>query len=342
MGQQVRYRKQQSLTINTFGQKLVAQLGRGMQYRELILRLSGSFTYAAAGNNVGTTLGRGDEWSAIARIDIVANGADVIRSISGTQLKWINRLMYGTLPRLSTALGDNTIISPTFDSTLTIPFWMFQSIRPVDTLLDSSKLADLRIEVTVNTSANINNANGPTVIAATLDVFSLESFGLQGDFSDTRIYTIQDTVAAANTARQILLPVTALYRGFFINVANGASETATDQPNLLTNVKIQSGTQVFRDIAGRVLKDWQRQRVGFPQELVQTTAAAAAVNGNKLAASKSTLVDEDAWYWLDLCQDGYLTEGIDTVGYSELVMELNLSGAATVTVLPVQVFPIRK
>ena len=219
---------------------------------------------------------------------------------------------------------------------------MFQSIRPVDTLLDSSKLADLRIEVTVNTSANINSASGPTAIAATLDVFSLESFGLQGDFSDTRIYQIQDTVSAANAARQILLPVTALYRGFFINVANGSSETAADQPTLLNNVKIQSGTQVFRDIPGRVLRDWQRQRVGFTQENVQNTAGTAAITGNKLAISRNTNTDEDAWYWFDLCQDGYLTEGIDTVGYSELVMELNLAGAATVTVMPVQVFPVRK
>lgn len=342
MGQQTRVRKQQSIPLTSFGAKSVVQLGKGMQYREIMLRLSGALTFTLAAQNAAADIGRGDEWSLIQRIDLIANGADVIRSFSGSQLRMINRLVYGTVPRLSATLGDGTTAAPTFDSTLTIPLWMFQCIRPVDTLLDSSKLADLRLEITTNTAAGFSkNATPPTAVNATLDVHSYESFGLEGNFSDTRIYQIQDTVPAANAARQILLPTTALYRGFFINTAAGSADTSADAPSSLTNIKLQSGTQVFRDIPARVLRDWQRQRVGFAQELVQTTAGAAAVNGNKLACGKSTLLDEDAWLWFDLCQDGYLTEGIDTVGLSELVMELNIAAACTVTVIPVQVFPVR-
>ncbi len=345
MPQEIRIRRQKTLTINTFGQKLVEQLGKGMLVRELMLRLQGSLTYAAGANNVGSTLGRGDEWSIIQRIDFVANGTDIIRSFSGTQLRTIQRLFWGTVPRPSLTLGDGATAAPTFDSTCIVPFWMFLASRPMDTVLDTSKLNDWRIEVTVDSSANINTANGPTAVAATLDVCSYESFGVQGDFTQTRYSNIVQASPGANSAFQVLLPVSAMYRGFVINAANGSANDSTDLPSAITNVQLKSGTTIFRDIPWRVLTDWQRQRLGWGRDLTQLTAGAqnlANANAAFLRMAKSSLHDEDAWAFFDLVQDGFLGEGVDTLGFSELILEFNLSAASTITVIPIQMFPVRK
>lgn len=344
MPQEIRTRRQGSMTLNTFGQKVVLQLGRGMIYRELMLNLSGSLTYAAGANNAAATLGRGDEWSIIQRIDVIANGTDVIRSFSGTQLRQLQRLFFGSVPRPSLTLGDGATAAPTFDSTCIIPFWQPLSSRPMDTAFDSSKVSDLRLEITVDNSANINTANGPTAVAANMTVASLESFGVQGAFSDCRIFPIVQASPGANNTFQVALPVSALYRGFFINAANGSANNSTDLPAAITNIQIKSGPTVFRDMPFGMLRDWQRQRLGWGRDVTQLTAGTinlANANGPYLRMAKSALLDEDAWTFLDLVHDGFLAEGIDALGYSELIMEFNLGAASTISVLPVQIFPQR-
>lgn len=346
-GQQVRFRRQTTLTLNSFSQKQTFQLGRGMIYREIVLRLYGSFTYALAANNARATLGRADEWSAIQNVSIVVNGTDTIRSFTGTQLFMMNRLLLGGVKRQSITLGDGATAGPpnlSYDSTLVIPFWMPMSAKPFDTCIDSSKLADFRIEVTTNTSADINSANGPTAISASLDICSLESFGVDANFTDYKIPTIVQTVSAANTELQIQVPVTPVYRGFLINIAAGANQTSADSPNVLQNLQVVSGTTIFRDIPAPMLLDWQRQRTGFAREQAPSLAASPQLsNGFQWQAIvKSANLTEDAWYWFDMCNDGYLTEGIDTLGYSELFLRLNVNAGCTVTVQQHQMFPIRK
>ena len=51
----------------------------------------------------------------------------------------------------------------------------------------------------------------------------------------------------------------------------------------------------------------------------------------------------EGWYFYDHVTDGYLSECIDTLGFSEFELELNVTaGAASrVFVLPIQVIPVR-
>lgn len=341
MAQQIRQRKQQTLTLNAFGAKVVQQLGRGMIYRELALRLSGTLTFAAGASNAVANLGRGDEWSIIDKIEIIKNGSDVVRSMTGTQLRFLNRLFYGTTGRLSTTWGDGSTAAPSYDSTLILPFWQPLSVKPMDTALDSSRCSDLRIEVTLSSAAAITTGTAPTSVAGTLDVISLESFGVDFLGSECKIFPLQQVVSGATPAYQFPLPVTSLYRGFFINVANGANSSSSDLPSAVTNIIIKSGTTPFRDIPFPVLRDWQRQRLGWCRELVQNVAATKPVTGSYQNIVRSSLADEDAWVFLDLVQDGYMAEGIDSVGFSEIFLEFNVAAACTITVLPVQIFPRR-
>lgn len=343
MPQQVRRRRQATLSFtgSAFGSKQVQTLGRGMIYREINLRFYGSFTYGVGTSNAAGTLGRGDEWSAFSRISLIVNGTDTIRDFTGTQLFMINRLWYGVAKRPSTTLGDGSTAGPTFDSTLIIPLWQPDSYNKMDTVLDSSKLSDFRIEVTVAAASDINSANGPSAITASLDIESVESFGLEGNFSDCRMYQLQNVQSGANANTQIQLPVTCLYRGFFINAASSSGATGTDSTTAISNVQLVSGTTVFFDMPFPMLRDYNKMRRGQTRDLVQNGATSATITGSYVNITKSTLQNEDAWAFMDLVQDGYLGEGVDAVGFSELYLNLNVASATTITVIPVQIFPRR-
>jgi hypothetical protein len=363
MAQSVRFRRQASLNIANPSTRYTQQLSRGYIYREMVLRMNGQMTIPAAATDLATraTIGKGDEWSFIDRVEVIANGTDAIRSFRGSQLMALNRFLYGRYPRLAQAAGyfDNNARVASFDSTLVIPFWTPNAYRPLDTALDSSQLSDLRIEVTTSSQANVV-ASGVGVTSANLDICSLESFGVKGNFAGSRIYPIQAVVAGANNAFQVQLPVTSMYRGFLINAATTSAtpDRGADLPNAITNVQLKSGTNVFRDIPWRILQDWQYLRTNSDRQFVQnidwptgTYAAPASVQANTaeftntgssfLDARLSSNYHEDGWAYMDLANDGYLMESIDTLGLSELYLEFNVTAPCTITVIPQQIFPNR-
>lgn len=364
MPQQVRTRKQGTLNINAFSTKFVQNLGRGYIYRELMLRFVGTMTWAAAASNAAATMGRGDEWAAISKIEVIANGTDVIRSFSGPVLRMLNRNIWNNTPRVSIQMGDGATANPFFDSTLIIPFWQPLSAKPMDTALDSRQVSDLRLEVTTDANTAVNTAAANTAIAASIVVCSLESFGIKGTFSDFRIYQMTQAVPGTNPALQIVLPVNTLYRGFLVNYAASALATGADIPPTFSaagattagidNIQLASGNNIFRDLPNRVIQDWQRGRMGWIRPLAPGAANASLPSstadggaGTTTSAMpyancmKSENLDEDAWTWLDLVHDGYLGEGIDSAGYSELNMFLNVVGAGFLTIIPFAIYPIR-
>lgn len=352
MAQQTRFRQQGTLLINgaaAFGSKLIQPLGRGYIYRELALRLAGTITWAAAASNAAATMNRGDEWGLIDKIEVIQNGSDVIRSFTGFQLFMLNKVLYGGVGRVSPQMGDGATAAPYFDSTLIIPFWQPRSFKPMDTAVDSGKLADFRIEITVAPANGVNTAANATNVNASVYVGSYESFGIDAEFSTCRMWQIQNVIGGATPEFQVPIPVTSLYRGFLCNFAATAAGTAADiapysavgAATGLTNLQLKSGTNIFRDINARMLKDWDQQRMGWSRQLIQNAAATAPVTGGFTNVRRNTNLNEDAWVWFDLAQDGYLAEGIDTVGFSEFNLIANVAAAGTLTVIPVAIWPRR-
>lgn len=344
MGQQVRQRRQGSINISAFNTKYTQTLSRGYWLREIHLKYSGTMTWGAAANNAAASLGRADEWSSLARIELIANGTDVIRSFSGLGLKMLNRFLYGQTCRLSAQMGDGATASPAFASYLIIPIWQPMSVKPMDTALDTRKLSDLRLEITVGPSSDVQSAAAATAINAILDINLVESFGVEGDVSDCKIYTLQSALQATGSNQQITLPVTCLYRGVLVNFAQGGGVNIADQPaDKITRIAFKSGTTVFREYAFDTVREWQRMRANQTRQLIQTVAAGAGVSGGYVNTSRSLLANEDAWAWLDFVQDGYLGEGIDALGLSEFYMEVDTNGATNpvATLFPVQIFPRR-
>ena len=340
MGQQVRRRPQGNIAFQA-NSKVSLPLSRGMIYRDIYLKYYGTLDDAT--NVLATTL-HGDEWGAVKRIDLIANNTDVLRSLSGNQLWWLNYFMYGNPPNVTPRIAD-TAADPPFMSFLTIPLWMFRSLRPMDTALDARELSDLKIEISWGDFDDINSAATAWIVEPVIEIHSLESFGATGPFSQQRVYAIEKSIAATAAQFQLQLPVGPMYRGFLLNFTEGAGAAiadATAAVPILNNFKIISGTTVFADIPAQLLNVCDRHRQGCLRAFdAQVLVPAGGVYDNLRRGQDFNNVE--GWYFYDHVTDGYLSECIDTLGFSEFELELNVTaGAASrVFVLPIQVIPVR-
>jgi hypothetical protein len=359
MGQDVRRRFQKTISFQSNAQS-VEDLGRGMVYRDLILRLRAQPTLTAA-NNLGDGVARGDGWGVVKLIEILVNNNQVIRSLTGNQLWWLNYFMYGAAPPITPELGNDDgagggSANPCIDVALVLPFWMFRCVRPMDTALDSRILSDLKIRVTWGTYTDIHDDASAWTAEPTLDVHSLESANIKGPFSLQTVYSISRTITADDTRFQIFLPVNDVYRGFLINT----TDTGVDEGDILNNLKIKSGTTVFYDAPDELIKmydGWLHPGIIHPignmsnalgtGPVARTREFVAAGDYdndvyNRLQRSASS--NAAGWYFVDLVTDGYLTDAIDTLGFSEFYLECDVSvgtGATKIDVLPIQITPVR-
>ena len=330
MPQQARVRKQTVVDYSS-GNKVQKSLSRGMVYRELLLELSLAPTLLAANNTTAKTL-RGDEWAVVKKIEIIANGTDVIKSISGKALRWLNMIWNHAMPGLSAALGDGATANPACKSILVLPFWQSDSIRPIDTALDSSVLSDLQIAVTWGTFTDINADASAWTTQPTLTVFSKESFGFDQApvFSNYRFFEISQNIAATNGDLQVALPVGPVYRAFTLLM----DDAGVEKTGLLNNLKLSSGTTIFADIDAFTLNDNFTARMGMSRW----------VNGAEEMKQVSAKSSIQGVYHYDHVQDGYLSEGIDTVGLSEFLLRLDVTvggGTTTALIVPHQIIPVR-
>jgi hypothetical protein len=322
MAQQVRKRFQKTVKYQA-NNKETEDLSRGMIYREIGLRLRGQLTCTSANNSAAKTL-KGAELAVIKRLDIIANNTDVIRSVKGPDLFWMNYHMLGGTPEFSDQLGNGSTSNPSFDTYLKIPIWMPRAMRPIDTALDARRLSDLKVEVTWGTHQSINNdASGFTTLP-TLEIDSLESFGISGPFSQWRYYPIEKAITQSNAQFQIDIPVNYMYRGFMLNFTEGGVDTGA----VLNNFKWKSGTTVFADVSGKRLQKEYQARNGLNSQINFLRG-----NANKL----------EGYYMYDHVTDGFLSEAVDALGFSELQLELDVTAGENtkVTVYPMQIIPVR-
>ena len=330
-GQITRTRKQQVLNYQANGLVVSNQLGLGMLYRELSLRLSGALI--STGSHFGpTTILGGDEWAFVKKIELVVNGGDTIRTFTGEEFRMYNAFTFEKPPRPSQLFNSGASTS-SFDSTLILPFWDYRGISPVDTLLDSSKLSDLRLQVTWGNPDSATTFSGNTFTTApTIGITSRESYGLKGRFSVTRNFRIVQSNVPSGQGYTVILPLGNIYKGFFINTKDASGNDLVD---CVDHVQIVSGTNVFLDADYKDLRDWWalRNSAHFPR--IDTTFAEMPI-----ALSNKSLLN--GWQYINLVDDGYLTEAIDTFKLSELKLVFNTNQSiGTMSIIPDQIIPVR-
>ena len=130
----------------------------------------------------------------------------------------------------------------------------------------------------------------------------------------------------------IQLPLGNIYKGFFINTkdANG-----NDLVDCIDRVQLVSGTNVFLDCNFKNLRNWQTLRKQSVLGISDSTDALFPL-------AVSSLTKLDAWTYIDLIDDGYVTEAIDTYKLSELKLNFDVNQTiTTLAIIPDQIIPVR-
>ncbi len=328
--QNVRFRQHTTVEYST-NNRVSEKLQRGMLIRRLMLQLEGAPTLTGA-NNTSAKAKKGDEWAVVKNIRIVANGTDVIYDISGNDLWWWNFFQYGTPPTRNEVLGDASTANPTFNSILLLDFESPDMKSPIDTILDSANLSDLTVEVQWGTFTDINGDATAWTTNPTLKVYAVESFMKQEVFpSQKRLYQITQDIAANNTKHKVELVTGVGYRGFLLNM----DDAGADDPTLINNVKVKSGTTVFYDLDTKIIQELIFQRKGI-------TRGYTGQVYDDLRVSDSN--DVEGWWFVDLCPARSYTEMIDTAGFSEIHLEIDIEkggGTTQLKVIPIEIVPIR-
>lgn len=309
-------------------------------YRELILNLESSITADVGDAIDAANLKAGGLWGLIKKISVILNGSTVIYSMTGEELRWWNFFTYGTrdYPQGADAAGVlhnlTSASSPkAIQETLILPFWSPRSFKPMDTILNTRKVQELRVEVQWGSITDVTSAASASLAAAStkLRVCSLESFGIQPkNLSMKKIFRIQETNISANDEYQVELPVTSMYRGLLINTKDASDN---DVGTLVDNIKLKSGGTTIFDLPWKVAQRWSRIRSGVYRSFDEASGEIDSV----FVPDASNL---DGWLYIDFATDGRMTEIPDARGLAEMILEFDINATlGKLVVLPITIDP---
>jgi hypothetical protein len=306
-----------------------SKLSLGFGYRWLAVRLVGQIT-CIAGSNTAANTGRGDEWAAVSKIELLQDGSDVIASLTGDQLWWLNRNQYAPrTPQVTSTLADGTTANPSFNSVLLIPIWPERVVNPVDFTYDARLVQDYKLQITWGNYTDVNSAASGWAVNPSIEVIgvldTLEDMPPdKSGFDLHRIITTTKTFSSTDPNARFDLPLGNLrYMDLIINTAVAGTDTSA----CFSNVMLKSGSTVFLDMSEQALRE-------LSNAWIRATNSGGA--GSLRRSNKS---NADAWYNLTLLTDGYKTEAVDAYGVAELFLEFNLTTASTITTVNNQFIP---
>lgn len=305
-------RKQKPVSYNA-NNPISEKLQLGFVYRELYFRLHGEVNITAAG-----TAGSAPESpeAIIKRLELVIDGNTRLRVTDGPALAQLQHVFFGTAGERTT-VDPTTTGAQTFSSYMVLPLWIPHSLRPIDTAVDSSQFSSFEVVVTWGSVSDIaGDATATFSVNPELQIRSLESFGVTPPGNQWRTYTVKQNIAAANTAFQIPLTIGNMYRGFQIRTRAGNPAAPVD--TVLNNLKLVSGSTVYFDLSADDLKN-----INIVRKNMDSAQA--------------------GYYFIDMVTDGYMTEAIDTLGFSEIFLEadVNAPSGAVIEVFPQEFIPVR-
>lgn len=333
MAQFVEYREDGTVPYRANNPETL-DLSRGTLCREMLLRLTMQPT-ATAGQNAAANVQWGGPWGVIRRLEIVLNGSDSILNLTGADLSRLAWHQLGIAPDVPDTLGDGATANPALDVSLIVPFWMPRAAKPMDTVLDTRRLASYSIRVTWGTFTDVISAATAWTAEPVLTVQQLRSSGeiaADARFTEWRRFAIVQDATVTNPQLRVQLPTGFVYRGFAVNLYDTSLPGDSATPANLKRIRVKSGSTTFADLSAQALQAWYRQRYGIPFDA---------------AAIPDAYTDGDnnigSWWFLDNVTDGRLKEATDTARYSEYILEADITGAANqqLRILPMALVPPR-
>lgn len=333
--------RRQTPVIYAANAKQIVPLTKQLAWRCMYLRLTCQPTLTAA-NNTGANTQIGDEWGVISKIELIANGTTVLFSCAGSDLKNLSKILNGDFPRVQTNLADGVTANPSLDSTLKIPFINPRSRRPFDTLLFTGEMSDLRLEVTWADYTKINSAATAWTTQPVLEVFTREQT-LPTDANGNpilpafyrRMLKLPFQISGANAAARYQLNTGPIYRGIVLNELNG---TPAESHTVCTNVKVYSGATTFIDVTAAALYEFGNSEA----QIMPTEYGLSAGGFFQSTGQASASADPRSWRWLDFCEDGYMSEAIDTDSIGDTFIEFNVNAASTMQLFTQELLRIQR
>lgn len=307
-----------------------------------------SLEYAVGSGGTTTTPFERAPWTNIKRIDLVADGRDVIKSYDGGTLLDINHLDYGLYP--PSQIVDGTIGSTTF------PLWHNLSIdlrlpRFVPdfnmksgqfeggenlTLLDARKLSSLELRVTFGAGmADLYSVVG----TGTLDRFVVTPWGheLLDISKDTsfplNVESMTSTAFPTNTAsdRAFKHNVGNAYRRIFISTVD---QNARNPVNRVGKIILQENGTFNRRVwdAGNLAASMARLAIAEGLDPANPATLVRAIP-RMLPVVETTQGKNGGYrrglYLVDIAEDNRVSSLLDTRGFSALETLLSWDGANT-------------
>jgi len=304
------------------GQVDTIEIPRGYSIANLIFRLTATLSRAA-----GASAGAGKDLTGaqlVKRIEIRKNGREVIKALDFESLMRFNQMRKGTLPEwaLSAAwTGYGALSTTTFALSAVLNFEMWNSISQLDTIFDSSSrngIAALDLVIYWGQLSDVMTpAYNPASGGVTADVTPNLSVAVQeyvdpdalaGEYLENREYSIRRSITATNPKEQQSISPSNWFRQFILKTyADGVQRS-----DILNNIIIRSGSQVFKNHKAETLRQLNKTDMGTETALT-------------------------GYYLLDFCPDGHLSRMLATQGFSDLVIEMDVTKQGTDCV--VEIFP---
>jgi hypothetical protein len=310
--------------ILTFAANQASQpfkIDRSFMYRSLNLRLTGTLT--TTGTSSAASLGAGDEWALVKNIQLVANGGNILRSISGEQLVIMNYLLQGYQKDLCTLASSATSFS--FDSVE--PLWLCTpgdiGKTPIDTTLNATLLDDLFIQVTwgnytdINASANAFTGTPSLEISADMAYFLDTRINPAFNLTQMGVRTSVNVAAsiAGTQAFNMTLPVSQVYTFLLFNSKNTGTTQDSSAANSIGNIIIQSGVNQFYNFDAKLERRMNVFRMPLP----------TMAFSNFMANSKNLF---DAWTLIKFPRYWLSSESFNTRGFQNCDMYVQNAAAS--------------
>lgn len=258
----------------------------------------------------------------INKIELIKNGRESIKVLDAETLYRLCQLRYGAEPHYDVASSwDGFDVQSNIDFVL--DFWldlgMWKALQRFDTLLDTTwrgGISTLDLHITWGQLQDVmTGAFDGTVSADVTPAVSVSSEeyidpdATPGEYAENREYGIRKVITANNPKEPHRFNIGNRFRSFVI-------KTQSDdvlRNDILNNVKILSGSDVYKNRKGLALREENKMYCGL--ETMPT-----------------------GYYLLEFCPDGHLTRSINTLGMSDLTCEMDVTKQGTNCIL--EIFPV--
>ncbi len=239
------YRRKEGQSLYSEGTQTRLELSRNYHMQYLLLKLT-----VVHDNESNAKFVDDEIFSVINQLELVANGNNTLKQIPSKKL-YVDNLT-GTTQRGMFKVDKTAGTDKESYVYAVIPFSMFNTIRPTDTILNTRIFTTF--ELLVNWNSKTSLGTGITVKSAKLDVWSDSLVGYKRNAGESIKYfkSISQSKEITSTTPefQITLPNQKIYKQ--IAIVATADNKRTD--DIVKGIKIKSGTTVILEMDAEALR----------------------------------------------------------------------------------------